>query len=43
MLGNLLIKNATGDQTLDAFVASLSQIVGCGQWEQRQSSNYVQE
>jgi hypothetical protein len=42
MNGNLLIKN-TQKQSLDAFVAILPDVIGCDRWEQRQSSNYVEE
>jgi hypothetical protein len=42
MNGNLLIKNAQ-EQSLDAFVAILPKVIGCDRWEQRQSSNYVEE
>jgi hypothetical protein len=38
----LLIKGSQ-DQLLDTFVADLSHTIGCSQWEQRQSSNYVEE
>lgn len=42
MFGNLLIKKAEG-QSLDAFVGELSERLGCGRFEQRQSSNYLDE
>jgi hypothetical protein len=42
MNGNLLIKSAQ-KQSLDAFVAILPNVIGCNRWEQRQSSNYVEE
>jgi hypothetical protein len=42
MNGNLLVKNIQ-EQSLDAFAAILPDIMGCGPWEQRQSSNYVEE
>ena len=42
MNGNLLIKNSQ-KQSLDAFVVILPKVIGCDGWEQRQSSNYVEE
>jgi len=42
MSGNLLIKK-TGSQTLDAFVAEFSDRLGCGPFEERQSSNYIDD
>lgn len=42
MNGNIFIKNDR-NQSLDAFVSDLPVFLGCSQWEQRQSSNYVEE
>ncbi len=42
MIGNLLIKK-TGSQLLDAFVAEFSERLGCSHFEERESSNYVDE
>jgi hypothetical protein len=42
MIGNLLIKKA-GSQSLDGFVAEFAERLGCGPFEERQSSNYVDE
>jgi len=42
MFGNLLVKKAEG-QSLDAFVGELSERLGCGRFEERQSSNYLDE
>jgi hypothetical protein len=42
MFGNLLVKKIDG-QSLDAFVSELSRQVGCGNFEERQSSNYIDE
>jgi hypothetical protein len=42
MNGNLLVKK-TGSQTLNAFVAEFSECLGCGPFEERQSSNYLGE
>ena len=42
MFGNLLVKKAES-QTLDAFVGELSERLGCGRFEERQSSNYLDE
>jgi hypothetical protein len=42
MNGNIYIKT-NRNQSLDAFVGHLPNVIGCRQWEQRQSSNYVEE
>lgn len=42
MFGNLLIKKNDG-QTLDSFVCELSKQLNCGNFEERQSSNYIDE
>ena len=42
MNGNLLIKK-TGSQALDAFVAEFSERLGCSPFEERESSNYLEE
>lgn len=42
MNGNLLIKKTAG-QSLDTFVGALTNLIGCREWQQRQSSNYVEE
>jgi hypothetical protein len=42
MVADLAIKTAD-TQSLDAFVASLRRLIGCEHWEERQSSNYVEE
>ncbi len=42
MTGNLLIKKVKG-QSLDTFVVALSDVIGCDRWEQRESSNYVED
>jgi hypothetical protein len=42
MTGELLIKKQN-HQSLDDFVAVLSGILGCGPWEERESSNYPPE
>lgn len=42
MNGILLIKTSQ-NQSLDTFVAALPNVIGCDQWEQRQSSNYAEE
>ncbi len=42
MNGNLLIRKSP-KQSLDAFVTALPDIIGCDRWEQRQSSNYIEE
>jgi len=42
MNGNLLIKK-TDSQSLDMFVATLPDVIGCQKWEERHSSNYVEE
>lgn len=42
MFGNLLVKKIQG-QSLDAFVDDLSERLGCGRFEERQSSNYLDE
>lgn len=41
-MSTLLIKK-TPQQSLDTFVASLAEAIGCDRWEQRQSSHYVEE
>jgi hypothetical protein len=40
MPGNLLIRSAF-KQALDIFVEALKTILGCASWEQRDSSNYI--
>jgi hypothetical protein len=42
MSGNLLIKTVYL-QSLDAFVTALPRLIGCANWEERQSSSYVEE
>lgn len=42
MVGNILIKKMQS-QTLDAFVSDLSDRLGCGRFDERQSSNYLDE
>ncbi len=42
MLGHLFIKQLD-NQSLDDFVASLPNLIGCERWERRQSSNYIGE
>src|SRR3974390_1139004 len=42
MFGNLFIRS-NRNQSLDAFVEDLAKQLGCGQFEERQSSNYVNE
>jgi hypothetical protein len=42
MFGNLFVKKI-GSQSLDSFVSEMSNQLGCGKFEERQSSNYVDE
>ena len=42
MHGQLLIKKSD-DQTLDVFIATIDKVIGPMRWEERQSSNYVDE
>jgi len=42
MAGDLLIKK-TGGQSLDAFVGEFTERLGCGPFEERESSNYLDE
>lgn len=40
MSGELLVKRQN-DQTIEAFISSLSTLLSCGPWEERESSNYI--
>jgi len=40
---DLLIKKRQATQTLDEFIKALPSLLGCGPWEQRESSNYPPE
>ena len=40
---DLLIKKRQATQTLDEFIKALPKVLGCGPWEQRESSNYPPE
>jgi hypothetical protein len=41
-MSELLLRTAA-HQSLDAFVAASTKLLGCSNWEQKQSSNYVEE
>jgi hypothetical protein len=42
-MADLLIMKTQATQTLDEFVKELPVLLGCGPWEQRESSNYPPE
>src|SRR6476660_9968099 len=42
-MADLLIKKKQVTQTLDEFIKALPSLIGCGPWEERESSNYPPE